>query len=54
MSKSRQSCERWQKRPRTGRASAPLRCKALADALRLLHDIFNDAWSENWRFVSFT
>ncbi len=32
----------------------PLNRKALASELRLLRDIFNDAWSENWGFVPFT
>jgi len=41
------------------RASARVRVrrlnrKALADELRVLRDIFNDAWSENWGFVPFT
>jgi hypothetical protein len=32
----------------------PLNRKDLASELRLLRDIFNDAWSENWGFVPFT
>ena len=32
----------------------PLNKRRLKDELRLLRDIFNDAWAENWGFVPFT
>lgn len=32
----------------------PLRSKHLQEELAILHDIFNDAWVDNWGFVPFT
>ncbi len=32
----------------------PLRKARLADELKILRDIFEDAWSENWGFIPFT
>ncbi|HFD13058.1 MAG TPA: N-acetyltransferase [Crenotrichaceae bacterium] len=32
----------------------PLRSKQLASEFRILREIFNDAWSDNWGFVPFT
>lgn len=32
----------------------PLNRKKFAEEMRILRDIFNDAWSENWGFVPFT
>lgn len=38
-----------------GRISArPLRMSRFQDEVRILVDIFNDAWSDNWGFVPFT
>jgi hypothetical protein len=32
----------------------PMRMAQLRDELKILSDVFNDAWSENWNFVPFT
>lgn len=32
----------------------PLRLAQLRDELKILSDVFNDAWSQNWNFVPFT
>ena len=47
--------ETSRRKARTGRIRIrPLRRSRVQEDLRIIRDVFNDAWAENWNFVPFT